>query len=112
MDTSGVPFEGCEVKIEDPDKRPMSAASLPATRTCSGATTTTPRRDGRRVQGRLDDHRDAGYFDDKGRLVVIDRLKDIAETSGGDKFSPQYIENKIKFSYVGEAVVLGAGGTT
>jgi long-chain acyl-CoA synthetase len=53
---------------------------------------------------------DAGYFDDKGRLVVIDRLKDIAETSKGVKFSPQYIENKLKFSpYVGEAVILGAG---
>jgi long-chain acyl-CoA synthetase len=45
-----------------------------------------------------------------GRLVVIDRIKDIAETTGGDRFSPQYIENKLKFSpYVAEAVVLGAG---
>ncbi|MEO1090335.1 MAG: AMP-binding protein [Pseudomonadota bacterium] len=53
---------------------------------------------------------DAGYLDDAGRLVVIDRLRDIATTSGGDRFSPQYIENKLKFSpYVGECVVLGDG---
>jgi long-chain acyl-CoA synthetase len=53
---------------------------------------------------------DAGYIAQNGRLVVIDRIKDIAETSGGDRFSPQYIENKLKFSpYVAEAVVLGAG---
>lgn len=53
---------------------------------------------------------DAGYVAKNGRLVVIDRIKDIAETSGGDRFSPQYIENKLKFSpYVAEAVVLGAG---
>ncbi len=53
---------------------------------------------------------DAGYFGKNGHLVVIDRVKDIAETSGGDRFSPQYIENKLKFSpYVAEAVVLGAG---
>ncbi len=51
---------------------------------------------------------DAGYIDKAGRLVVIDRIKDIASTSGGTRFSPAYIENKLKFSpYVAEAVVLG-----
>jgi len=53
---------------------------------------------------------DAGYFNDKGQLVVIDRIKDLAETSRGERFSPQFIENKLKFSpYIAEAVVLGAG---
>jgi long-chain acyl-CoA synthetase len=53
---------------------------------------------------------DAGYFDKAQRLVVIDRIKDIATTSTGTRFSPQYIENKLKFSpYVAEAVVLGDG---
>ncbi|WP_454626260.1 AMP-binding protein [Bradyrhizobium cenepequi] len=53
---------------------------------------------------------DAGYFNDDKQLVVIDRIKDLAETSRGDRFSPQYIENKLKFSpYIAEAVVLGAG---
>jgi long-chain acyl-CoA synthetase len=53
---------------------------------------------------------DAGYVAKNGRLVVIDRIKDIAATSTGTRFSPQYIENKLKFSpYVAEAVVLGAG---
>ena len=53
---------------------------------------------------------DAGFFDKASRLVVIDRIKDIASTSGGTRFSPQYIENKLKFSpYIAEAVVLGDG---
>jgi long-chain acyl-CoA synthetase len=53
---------------------------------------------------------DAGYFNDHGQLVVIDRIKDLAVTSRGERFSPQYIENKLKFSpYIAEAVVLGAG---
>ena len=53
---------------------------------------------------------DAGYFNAAGELVVIDRIKDMAQTLGGDRFSPQYIENKLKFSpYVAEAVVLGDG---
>ncbi|MGY3488985.1 long-chain acyl-CoA synthetase [Bradyrhizobium sp. USDA 4011] len=53
---------------------------------------------------------DAGYYNHNRQLVVIDRIKDLAETSRGERFSPQYIENKLKFSpYVAEAVVLGAG---
>jgi long-chain acyl-CoA synthetase len=53
---------------------------------------------------------DAGYVDDKGELVVIDRVKDLAETAHGDRFSPQYIENKLKFCpFVAETVVLGSG---
>ncbi|MDA9674508.1 AMP-binding protein, partial [Alphaproteobacteria bacterium] len=52
---------------------------------------------------------DAGFFDEKGRLNVLDRVNDIAVKSDGVKFSPQNIENKLKFSpYVGEAVVIGS----
>ncbi|EPJ49077.1 MAG: branched-chain amino acid-binding protein [Osedax symbiont Rs1] len=51
---------------------------------------------------------DAGYFKDSGHLVIIDRIKDLARTSNGLQYSPQYIENKLKFSsYIGEAVILG-----
>jgi long-chain acyl-CoA synthetase len=53
---------------------------------------------------------DAGYFNASRQLVVIDRINDLAETSRGERFSPQYLENKLKFSpYIAEAVVLGAG---
>src|SRR5882724_3702614 len=56
---------------------------------------------------------DAGYFNDDKQLVVIDRIKDLAETTRGERFSPQYLENKLKFSpYIAEAVVLGAGRET
>ena len=51
---------------------------------------------------------DAGYFDDAGRLVVIDRLKDVMHLNDGTQFSPQFLENKLKFSpFLREAVVLG-----
>jgi long-chain acyl-CoA synthetase len=53
---------------------------------------------------------DAGYFNNNKQLVVIDRIKDLAETSRGERFSPQYLEKKLKFSpYIAEAVVLGDG---
>ncbi|MBU1612061.1 MAG: AMP-binding protein, partial [Proteobacteria bacterium] len=55
---------------------------------------------------------DAGYFDDNNRLVVIDRVKDVMQLQSGTKFSPQFLENKLKFSpYVKEAVVLGQNET-
>lgn len=51
---------------------------------------------------------DAGYFDEDGHLIVIDRAKDVMTLHDGTKFSPQFIENKLKFSpYVREAVVFG-----
>jgi long-chain acyl-CoA synthetase len=50
---------------------------------------------------------DAGYLDENGHLVVIDRAKDVMEMPDGTRFSPAFIENKLKFSpYVEEAVVL------
>ena len=53
---------------------------------------------------------DAGYLDDDGHLIVIDRKKDVMELHDGTQFSPQFIENKLKFSpYVKEAVVFGGG---
>ncbi len=52
---------------------------------------------------------DAGYYNKAGHLVIIDRISDLAETNSGTRFSPAYIENKLKFSaYIAEAVILGS----
>ncbi len=54
---------------------------------------------------------DAGYFEEDGHLVVIDRVADVMKLSDGTNFSPQYVENKLKFSpYIREAVVFGGAG--
>lgn len=51
---------------------------------------------------------DAGYLTEDGHLVVIDRLSDVMRTEKGTVFSPQFLENKLKFSpYIKEAVVFG-----
>jgi long-chain acyl-CoA synthetase len=53
---------------------------------------------------------DAGYVDSDGHLVVIDRLAEVMRTAAGHVFSPQFIENKLKFSpFIKEAVVNGEG---
>jgi long-chain acyl-CoA synthetase len=51
---------------------------------------------------------DAGHFTEDGHLVVIDRVKDVMKMADGTMFSPQFIENKLKFSpYIKEAVCVG-----
>jgi len=51
---------------------------------------------------------DAGYIDEHGHLVVIDRLADVMHNKQGEMFSPMFLENKPKFSpYIKEAVIFG-----
>ena len=51
---------------------------------------------------------DAGYIDAKGHLVCIDRVKDLMHMRDGRRFSPMFIENRLKFCpYIIEACVLG-----
>ena len=107
-DTVGVPLNNeVEVTIENPDPNGVGEIITRHPNMFDGYygnedATKEELRDGRMHTG------DAGYFNDKGHLVVIDRIKDLATTSAGDRFSPQFIENKLKFSpFIAEAVVLG-----
>ncbi len=101
-DTVGKPIPGTEVKISEEGeilsrsdavcvgyyKRPDATAEL--------------------LEGGWLHSGDAGYLTDDGHLVVIDRLSDVMHTASGEMFSPQFIENKLKFSpYIKEAVVFG-----
>lgn len=53
---------------------------------------------------------DAGTFDSEGRLIFWDRLAELAELSSGAKFSPQYVETRLRFSpYIMDAFVTGKG---
>jgi long-chain acyl-CoA synthetase len=55
---------------------------------------------------------DAGYIDGDGHLVIIGRKEDIIKSKGGDAFSPDFIETRLKFSpYIKEAVMFGEGRT-
>ncbi len=112
-DTSGVVMgDEIEIKIETPDSQGVGEIVVRHPNMFHGyyknpEASAADIRDGWMHSG------DAGYFDETKQLVVIDRIKDLAETSGGARFSPQYIENKLKFSpYVAEAVLLGAGRET
>ena len=109
-DTTGVSMsDEIEIEVRDPDVNGVGEIVVRHPNMFSGyykneAATAAEVRDGWMHSG------DAGYFNKAKQLVVIDRIKDMAQTARGDRFSPQYIENKLKFSpYVAEAVVLGDG---
>ena len=56
---------------------------------------------------------DAGYIDDQGHLVVIDRAKEVIQATDGTHYSPAFIETKLKFSqYIEEAVAFGGAETS
>ncbi|MEM7041228.1 MAG: AMP-binding protein [Pseudomonadota bacterium] len=108
FDSSGVPFDNTEIRIENPDENGVGEIVTHHPDMFKGyykqpdTTKETLTEDGWMMTG------DAGFLDDKGRLTVIDRVKDMSTTSRGTRFSPQFIENKLKFSpYIGECVVLG-----
>ncbi len=43
-----------------------------------------------------------------GRFIYVDRVSDLRQLRGGYRYSPGYIEGKLKFSpYVQEAIALG-----
>jgi long-chain acyl-CoA synthetase len=53
---------------------------------------------------------DAGFFDQRGHLKIIDRAKDVGRLNSGALFAPKYLENRIKFyPEVREAVAFGQG---
>jgi long-chain acyl-CoA synthetase len=108
FDTVGLPFDNTEIRIDQPDPNGVGEIVARNSGMFKGfyrneEATRADVRDGWMHTG------DAGYIkQENGHLVVIDRIKDLATTSGGTRFSPQFIENKLKFSpYIAEAVILG-----
>ncbi len=107
-ETVGLPMPGCELMIRDPDPEGLGEVLVRHPNMMTGyykneeASKESFTEDGWFQTG------DAGYLTDRHHLVVIDRIKDLAETARGVRFSPQFIENKLKFStYIAEAVILG-----
>jgi long-chain acyl-CoA synthetase len=53
---------------------------------------------------------DAGYIEKDGHVVVLGRVQEVARTAAGERYVPNYIENRLKFSpCIKDAAVVGAG---
>lgn len=108
FDSVGIPFDNTELRIGQPDENGVGEVLVRSSGLFAGyyldekASAETVH-DGWLHTG------DAGYMKpENGHLVVIDRMSDLATTAAGNRFSPMFIENKLKFSpFIAEAVVLG-----
>jgi long-chain acyl-CoA synthetase len=102
LGTVGLPFPGVEVRLTDEGEVLSRSAAVFAGYYKNVEATREVLRDGWLHSG------DAGFFDQDGHLVVVDRLKDVTRLLDGTTLAPQFLENKLKFSpYVKEAVVVG-----
>ncbi len=106
-DSVGVAFDTAEVKVINTDKEGVGEVIAKTVGMFTGYLDNQKAYDEDVIDGWMHTG-DAGYFKPSGHLVIIDRIKDLAKTSNGVQYSPQYIENKLKFSsFIGEAVILG-----
>lgn len=102
LDTVGKPLPGLEVKITDEGEMLFK-----------GDTNFTgyyknPEATKKALTGGWFHTGDAAIVDEDGQVIIIDRMGDVMKLADGSKFSPQLIENKLKFSpYIIDAIVIG-----
>ncbi len=102
LGTVGPPLTGTEIKIAEDGEILVRSPSVFKGYFKSPKATAEILKDGWLYSG------DLGEIDKDGYLKITDRKKDIIVTAGGENITPQYIENKLKFSpYVNDAVIIG-----
>ena len=101
-DTVGKPLPGTECRISETGEILSRSASV------TPGYYNLPEKTTELLEGGWLHSGDAGYIDENGHLVVIDRVSDVMHNKDGDMFSPMFLENRLKFSpYIKEAVIFG-----
>ncbi|WP_199225115.1 long-chain fatty acid--CoA ligase [Limnohabitans sp. 2KL-51] len=104
LHTVGQPLPGVEVRIAESGEILVRSDSVFPGYYENPIATAEVLKDGWLATG------DAGYLEPDGDLVVLGRVSEVVYTASGERFVPNYIENRIKFSpYVRNAAVVGAG---
>jgi long-chain acyl-CoA synthetase len=102
LETVGEPLPGIEVQTTDTGELMVKGPMVFAGYYKNPEATARSLVDGWFYSG------DAAVIDDDGQVIIIDRMADVMKLADGSKFSPQLIENKLKFSpYIMDAVVIG-----
>lgn len=107
FETVGVPAPGQEIKIGADSEILISGGTVfQGYYKDSEATKKALRSD---EQGKIWFHTgDAGYLDEDGHLIYMDRVEEMITMESGEHYSPQYIEGQLKFSpYISDVMTLG-----
>ncbi|MDB5751524.1 MAG: Long-chain-fatty-acid--CoA ligase FadD15 [Ramlibacter sp.] len=107
LHTVGRPLPGVQVKIADSGEIMIRSGSVFRGYYGNEAASRESLDDGWLRTG------DAGYLEPDGQLVVLGRVSEVVHTAQGERYIPNYIENRLKFSpYVKDVAVLGKGRGT
>ncbi len=107
LHTVGRPLPGVEVRISESGEILIRSGSVFAGYWRNDEATRAALEDGWLHTG------DAGYVEPDGHLVVLGRLSEVVHTAGGERYIPNYIENRLKFSpWIKDVAVLGSGRET
>jgi long-chain acyl-CoA synthetase len=102
LDTVGKPLPGIEIKVSDEGELMFRGDAIFKGYYKDPEATAKALRDGWFHTG------DAAIIDEDGQVIIIDRMSDVMKLADGGRFSPQLIENKLKFSpYIIDALVIG-----
>ena len=102
--TVGKPLPGIEVKINDNGEILLRSDSV------FPGYFDKPEASAEALEGGWLHTGDAGSLEEDGHLVVLGRVSEVTYTAGGERYVPNYIENRLKFSpYIKDAAVIGAG---
>jgi long-chain acyl-CoA synthetase len=102
FDTVGKPIPGTEIKVTPEGEIISRSSSVFQGYYKMPEETARALRDGWLHSG------DTGFIDNDGHLVVFDRTKDVMILPDNTKFSPQYLETRLKFSpFIRDGWVIG-----
>ena len=104
LHTVGRPLPGVEARIADNGEIQVRSGSVFRGYHRNDEATREALQDGWLHTG------DAGYLEPDGHLVVLGRLSEVVHTAQGERYIPNYIENRLKFSpWIKDVAVLGKG---
>ncbi len=107
LHTVGRPLPGVEVRIHESGEILLRSGSVFEGYHRNEDATAAAKIDGWLHTG------DAGYLEKDGQLVVLGRVSEVVYTAKGERYIPNYIENRLKFSpYIKDVAVLGSGKDT
>lgn len=102
LDTVGKPLPGLEFRVSDSGELLSKGDTIFKGYYKNPEATAQALRDGWFHSG------DAALIEEDGHVIIIDRMADVMKLIDGSKFSPQLIENKLRFSpFIMDAVVVG-----